>query len=460
MLANYVAPATVARFMLDTSLVRCIVGPVGSGKTSGALFELFRRSVGQEPGPDGIRRTRFAIIRNTLSQLKMTVLPDARALFGEMFDWKVSESMGMLSFRLADGTTVRSEWLFIPLDDPDDVRRLLSLQLTGAWVEEFRETDFGILSSLIGRVGRYPTMGVRPTWEGVLCTSNPYPDGSAWHEALELDLPEGWAFYRQPSGLSPEAENVDNLPADYYDRLCNGASEAWIEVHVLGRNGADASGQAVFGRSFSYGFHVAGGLVVRERAMVFIGFDTDRNPAAVFMQRGMGGGLRVLDAIAAEGTGLELFIETMVKPLLYERYASCPVKAFADPSAVRRSSFTEESQIDSMVRIGIDTVAAPTNALEPRLRAVDEVLLKQIGGGPAIVFDNIGAGALIQALQHSYRYARSAKGELSPSPMKSHPHSDLVDALGYVIMGSTGMQDMGNFYRRATPPKRVGSAGW
>ena len=73
---TYEAPPTVGKFMDSGAFARFIVGPVGSGKTTGCIFELLKHSVEQRPGPDGIRRTRWAIVRQTLEQLRMTVLLD------------------------------------------------------------------------------------------------------------------------------------------------------------------------------------------------------------------------------------------------------------------------------------------------------------------------------------------------------------------------------------------------
>jgi hypothetical protein len=72
----YDAPPTCADFMQSEAFIRLIAGPVGSGKTTACLFELFRRSCEQAPAPDGYRYTRFAILRQTLTQLKPTVLKD------------------------------------------------------------------------------------------------------------------------------------------------------------------------------------------------------------------------------------------------------------------------------------------------------------------------------------------------------------------------------------------------
>ena len=66
----YSAPPTVAGFMRSTAFCRLIMGPVGSGKSTGCLMEVIKRAQQQTQGPDGVRRTRFAIVRATLQQIK------------------------------------------------------------------------------------------------------------------------------------------------------------------------------------------------------------------------------------------------------------------------------------------------------------------------------------------------------------------------------------------------------
>ena len=77
-LVNFRTPPTVGQFMLDTKFVRLIMGPVGSGKSAGCFMELLRRAHLQEPDSQGVRRTRFAIIRNTLQQLRSRRYPSER----------------------------------------------------------------------------------------------------------------------------------------------------------------------------------------------------------------------------------------------------------------------------------------------------------------------------------------------------------------------------------------------
>ena len=73
---NYNAPPTCGRFMQSKAFGRLLAGPVGSGKTTACIFELLRRACEQAPSHDGKRYTRFAIVRQTLKQLKDTVLKD------------------------------------------------------------------------------------------------------------------------------------------------------------------------------------------------------------------------------------------------------------------------------------------------------------------------------------------------------------------------------------------------
>ena len=57
------------QFMKDDTFFRGIRGPVGSGKSVGCCVEVFRRALQQEKNSEGIRRSRWAIIRNTYKEL-------------------------------------------------------------------------------------------------------------------------------------------------------------------------------------------------------------------------------------------------------------------------------------------------------------------------------------------------------------------------------------------------------
>ena len=65
--------ATVWKFLHDKSFVRGLMGPVGSGKSYGCAAEIMLKAVQQKPSPrDGIRYSRFVIVRNTYPELRTT----------------------------------------------------------------------------------------------------------------------------------------------------------------------------------------------------------------------------------------------------------------------------------------------------------------------------------------------------------------------------------------------------
>ena len=61
-------------------------------------------------------------------------------------------------FRFGD---VVSEWILLPLETPEDQKRILSMNLTGAFVSEAIEIDFDLMVAIAGRCGRFPLAGRR-----------------------------------------------------------------------------------------------------------------------------------------------------------------------------------------------------------------------------------------------------------------------------------------------------------
>lgn len=244
---RYAETRTLSRFHASDDFVRCCVGPVGSGKSTACVMELFLRARQQEPGPDKVRRTRFAVIRNTYSQLRDTT----RKTFEQwvpsaLGKWHEQSTTFTLDYRREDGTRVHSEILFRALDRPEDVKKLLSLELTGAYINEAREIPKHVLDVLQTRVGRYPARNQGgASWFGIWMDTNPWHPGH-WASKLFAQNLEGYRLFRQPGGRSAKAENVANLPRDYYERLIRGKDSEWVRVYV---DGEDASGDvgSVFG---------------------------------------------------------------------------------------------------------------------------------------------------------------------------------------------------------------------
>jgi hypothetical protein len=230
---DFRAPPTVLDFLQSRAFVRAIVGPIGSGKSSGCVMELLRRAGEQAPLKDGVRRTRWAVIRNTRPQLQDTT----RRTFEQ---WAPAEPMGTwnesdFSFTIrAKG--IEAEVLFRALDKPKDVRKVLSLELTGAYINELREIPKEVFDGLQGRVGRYPSKAEGGcTWRGVWSDSNPWHTGHWAHKLFKYERPPGFELFEQPDALGPDAENVSNLDDGYYERLTHGKDSEWVDEYLRGK---------------------------------------------------------------------------------------------------------------------------------------------------------------------------------------------------------------------------------
>lgn len=450
---TFTAPRTVADFMSDPSFVKIILGPVGSGKSTGCLMEILRRASQQARGPDGLRRTRFAIVRQTLQQIKQTVLKEFYTWAEPITTFKVSENTIYVSF-----DDVRCEIHLIPLDDENDQRRLLSLQLTGAWVNEFTEIDPAIIPSLCGRLGRYPSQAQGgPTWFGLIMDGNFPNEGGLWHELLETNLPEDYVLYKQPGGRTPVAENIENLPGgvEYYNRLARGQSPEWVKRYVDAQYGNDPSGMAVFRDTYTHEFHSRDTLDPIPGRPLLVGQDFGRDPWSVICQLDHRGRFLVLEEVEGTDIGLEQHLMLNLRPRLMDaRYMNLPVAVIGDPAGVAKSTLYEETSFDMLKREGFHAFPAPTNDIDPRLRSIEAFLMQQVSGSAMFLIDRARCPTLVQGLRGGYRYSKMKGGQRKPTPDKnsfSHP----MDSLQYAALAAHGGMVEGRIMNRLKRPTPV-----
>jgi hypothetical protein len=354
---EYTPSATLERFHGSNAFVRLIRGPIGSGKSVGCCWEIYGRAMEQEPGPDGVRRSRWVITRNTYAELETTTLRTWCDWFGEA--GRVVHGAPITQtcrFEHDDGSRVELEVWFLALDRPEHVKKLLSLEITGAWMNEFREQPKAVLDALTGRVGRYPSKREGgATWFGVIGDTNP-PDTDHWLFKLEEEEPDGFEFYAQPAGDGPDAENVENLPPGYYDRLKAGKSEEWIKVYVKGDYGFVLDGKPVY-PEFRTNLHVREFSIVKAWPM-YGGLDFGLTPAGVAAQRAPNGQIRIHSELATEDMGLKRFARLWNEDM-NARYPGMQWAAITgDPAGVARGD-DERTSFD--VLAGEQLIAKPAH---------------------------------------------------------------------------------------------------
>jgi hypothetical protein len=454
---KYTPPGDAAlAFHQDDSFGRGLMGPVGSGKSSSCCMEIFYRALQQAPGPDKVRRSRWAAIRNTYGELKSTTIKTWADWFDglQVMKWDTPIVSTLKIPDLGDGTGLELEVMFIALDRPDDAGKLRSLELTGAWLNEASELEKTVLDMATQRVGRYPSMRVGgPSWTGIIMDTNPPDDDHWWYKLAEEDRPDNWRFFRQAGGLykvmdkndpdygtykpNPRAENINNLRGgyQYYYQQLGGKTEDYIRVFIEGKYGTTMDGKPVY-PEWNDKMHVATQKLEAIRGYpLVLAFDFGLTPACVIGQMSTKGQLLVLDELVSEDMGIRQFYSDVVRPYLAHKYGSFRVEAVGDPAGVNRSQTDEKTCFQELASMGLVCEPADTNEFVKRRESVAFFLQRLTSSGPGFVIDP-DCKVLIKGFRGGYRYERlkvSGSARFKDRPIKdrfSHPH----DAMQYLAL--------------------------
>ena len=464
-IVNYTPPPTIKQFIkhhtLGSLFYDWIVGPVGSGKTTGIFFKLVYMARLQAPSPDGIRRSRAVIVRNTMPQLKDTTLVSWAYWFkdGQAGKWNATDKIFTLRFG-----DVQCEVLFRPLDTPDDVARVLSLEINFAILDEFVEIPKAIIDALSARLGRYRQPDGTPvTIWGMWGSSNPSTEDNWWYDYLHSDAVMKYSFdeddmtkqkmariikygdeydanatyFHQPSGFADNAENLDNLPGQraYYTNSAKGKSQAWIKQFIEAEWGYSILGQPVVPQ-FREDIHVAKRpLVFNPHLKLVIPFDPGIGGSAfLFMQEDYDGRLCVFKELIQEGYGAKRLIEERLLPLLSHDFRGADFVIVPDPAAANRAATDEQTIVKIFKTIfGNDRVDVESNNRFPlRLNAIEHYTSKIIAGIGAVQIDKEGCPQLIRALKGGWRYASDTKKDiLKGAEPDKNKFSHVGDTFGY-----------------------------
>jgi hypothetical protein len=450
---QYTPPPTIKEFIKDHRkgelFYDWIVGPVGSGKTTGLFFKLAYMAKLQEPGRDGIRRSRAVVVRNTMPQLRDTTLTSWDYWFkdGQAGDWVSRDNKFILKF-----SDVECEVLFRPLDTPDDVARVLSLEVTFAIIDEFVQIPKEIIDALSARLGRYPARndGGATNW-GMWGSSNPDTEDNWWYEFLHTSANvervghpsmlgadrAQWnaRYFHQPSGLGDTAENLDNLPGgrDYYVNQIKGKTTAWIKQFVDAEWGYSASGKPVVAM-FRPALHLAPKPLLYQRNLPLIaGMDPGlKGSALVFGQQDHRGRLLVLGELIQSGYGASRLINERIKPYMRNRFPDAQLIIAPDPASANRAQTDEKSVVDEF-RKHYEVRYETNNRLPLRLNAIDHFTSVLTDVGPALLVDERECPTLVRALKGGWKFEISKKDDgLKHAEPADNPYSHPGDAFGYL----------------------------
>lgn len=453
-ISSYAPPGPVAAaFLASHEFVRLLMGPIGSGKTNTCFFDALIRAATMPPCRDGTRRFKGLVIRDTYRELYSTTIKTWEDWFPRtMGEWSGSEdrpAVHKLTFELADGGMLELEMHFRAIGEQSVEDALRGLEVTWAYVNEADLCAPEILVHLPGRVGRFPKIRDFPVgvtfFSGIVLDCNaPDTDNYIYVDFVEKPK-EGYAIFRQPGGRSPAAENVQNLPPRYYERICaaNENQPWWIRRMVDNEFGASRAGLPVYPQ-FQDSDHVVPGMRPIEGLPIYFACDAGGTPAGVFFQVAAGGYMRVLDEFVPGHMGATAFGQQVADFATLEYPGFHLVAAWGDPSA-EYGADTENGELawlDTVAaQIGIPILPTEGNEIGVRIDAVRQLLTARPDGKTPSLQISDRCRMLRRGFNSNYRYKKLKRGQAvvydRDKPEKNE-FSHVHDALQYGALGWRG----------------------
>lgn len=488
-LMDFVGPVAEA-FVNDKRTITGLMGPYGSGKTTTCMQKIIRSAFWQKPGPDGVRRVRWCVVRDTYQQLHTNVLNSWKTWFPfEKHNWNGNEDRHRMSFDvvLMDGgepQPIEIETYFRAMGDRKAEEVLKGLELTGLWLNETDTLDKSVLRFGLPRCGRYPAQrdgGCQ--WSGVICDFNaPDVDNWTYNLLVEEELPIddeavaelrrlnanfGIGFHRQPGGRSvdPPPENAGAYSegiAAYYAQMIAGMTPNDVRRFVDNEFGAVRDGDPVY-PDFNDEIHVPKQVLEpRLDLPVHIGIDAGGTPAAVFGDIDNWDRIRWLDELVAySGEGDDRVLErlgpkafgTALGKVWLARFAGCEFGgAWADPAAFYGSDDDDDFNWIKIMWAEFRKTVGPDargwkikpapckgNRLPERIEAVATKLTQIAHGEPAFQLSKV-CKVLRRGFNKAYVIMRvqlsGGHGRYQDKPLKND-ESHVHDAGQYLNLGMT-----------------------
>lgn len=490
-LPQFIPPGPVAAAWIDDNVtpIPFIEGPAGSGKTTAAVFKGPRFLARCMPVcADGRIRGKLTVLRDNYRRLAETALKSWKLVFRE--DFPFSDYSGgqdrpvhhRLEFEIVRGGALPNvhpdglhlarklaerfpraprifelEVEFLAVGDHAIEEMLRGYETSAGWCNEADLLQERVPGFLFGRTGRFPSKLMLPDelvellekgwWSlprQVYGDLNP-PDLDHWTEKWDKEKRPGFKLYRQPSGLSPRAENRKGKSLAEYEADLTVMDEYDAMRFVHGKPAYARDGVPVYAvpkdniGGFRAEIHVAPGPIpiVRELPVNW-GFDAGGTPAGALIQPMPSGQVRVLREVTTEPiTGAARFGE-MVLAIMLRDFRGVPVgNCFGDPAAFYGADkMNGELAWMQTLALAIGKNIEPAPSQEPELRIGAVALLLKSHG---MFLVDPSCTMLIGGFAAHYKLGKDKKGKIinGGRPVKND-YSHVHDALQYACLGVKG----------------------
>jgi hypothetical protein len=169
--------------------VRCIVGAVGTGKTTAAIWEIGFNLPRRIYCEYGIAHTRWLVVRKTYEELMDTDFQEAMDWFLQN-DWRPSRKTMTIQWPASQNcpAPLTVELIFHSCNTPEEEGKFRSMNVTGAWIDEADQLHIVTKNIIKGRLGRFPKRKETPcdfVPRYMVETSNPFPADHSMYTMYE-----------------------------------------------------------------------------------------------------------------------------------------------------------------------------------------------------------------------------------------------------------------------------------
>ncbi len=489
LLKRYAPVGPVAEaYRASASPIACIMGPVGSGKTSATIIKIFQNAMRQrpvaitDPQTGEIRRESFyrvIALRNSYQDIWRGPIPSWRQWVkteGEGVTFTGSEGRpatyrARLLNKAADCVINFEAWFLAPGPDAtsEDIENMFQgVEPTDGWLNEVNKVNPELRRQLYGRLGRYPNRdGVRAVNPQLLCDMNA-PDAYNWTVDYFIESPpKGVAFFRQPGGREPSAENAKNWGRADYDRIAEANSDDpdYVRRMIDNQIGKIRDGRPVYDDLFDETRHVIPALaapaLLSGAKSLLLGCDAGRKPAAVLGYPDSMGRLILLDELWLDHAGPDKFAREL-QAMLDRRWRGYSIQcAWIDPSADQPKETSRESdtgEAHTWGRIMAEIMGFPfrpapgRNDLTVRIESFSLALSETPGGQPGLMISD--ACVMLRrgfAREYKYRKVKGDRNYFEDKPLKND-FSHLMEAAQYLALGAGAFERV---MRKRKGPKKA-----
>lgn len=440
----YKASPTFQKFHADKNMVKFIVGPYRSGKSTGGLIDLVIKTIKMPRCLDGVRRSRILIARNTYPELRATSVNTWENWFGNLGQVKSRQNpyIEYIHNFNDDEGEIFMHVLFIAFDRPRDIKKFKSFEVTFALLEEAIELSNDVYTHGKSRIGQWPSHQIcAEEFEGgLICPTNPPSEDNWSYKLMEETKPENHILYKQPGALlwdkngkliaNPEAENIQNLKKgyDYYFDIASGETKEFINVFIMGNYGILKAGKPIY-PDYNDDWHCVPDIEIDRNYPVHLKADYGLRAPALLVCQYVDGQVRAVKEFCGAFTTMATLYEYDALPWLIANVRGLVLEPKGDPSNTAGGREELES-------FGLTVENAITNNIYRRIQAVTRFLLSAAPRGkPRFILSKKGCPNLRSGFIKNYVYkeVNTSQGlAYRDYPDKDkHPFSDIHDCLQY-----------------------------